>query len=61
MLTHPQFDPIALDIPLWADRHIAIHWYGLTYLVGFGLFLFLAIRRTRLPQFAVRGWSRRDV
>ncbi len=60
MLVHPQFDPIALDLHRFG-LPIAVHWYGLTYLVGFGLFLFLAIRRTRLPQFAVRGWARRDV
>ena len=60
MLTHPQFDPIALDLHRFGIP-IAVHWYGLTYLVGFGLFLFLAIRRTRLAQFAERGWTRRDV
>ena len=52
MLVHPQFDPIALDLSK-IGVPIAVHWYGITYLVGFGLFLFLAVRRTRLPQFAV--------
>ena len=42
MLVHPQFDPIALDLHRFGIP-IAVHWYGLTYLVGFGLFLFLAI------------------
>ncbi len=60
MLVHPQFDPIALDLNRFGIP-IAVHWYGLTYLVGFGLFLFLAVRRTRQPQFAVLGWTRRDV
>lgn len=60
MLVHPQFDPIALDLGK-LGLPIAIHWYGITYLVAFGLFLFLAIRRTRLPQFAATGWTRRDV
>lgn len=55
MLTHPQFNPIALSV-----GPIQIHWYGLTYLVAFGLFLYLAGRRTRLPQFAQRGWTARD-
>ncbi|HWH84151.1 MAG TPA: prolipoprotein diacylglyceryl transferase, partial [Burkholderiaceae bacterium] len=32
MLHYPQFNPIALQI-----GPIAIHWYGLTYLVAFGL------------------------
>ena len=56
MLVHPQFDPIALSL-----GPIQIHWYGLTYLVAFGLFLFLAARRVQRPQFADAGWSRRDV
>ncbi|MBS0447010.1 MAG: prolipoprotein diacylglyceryl transferase [Proteobacteria bacterium] len=56
MLVHPQFDPIAVRI-----GPVAIHWYGITYLVAFGLFLWLAGRRTRLPHFAAAGWVRRDV
>ena len=56
MLTHPQFDPVALAL-----GPVQIHWYGLTYLVAFGLFLFLAARRARLPWFADAGWTRRDV
>ena len=46
MLVHPQFDPIALDLNRFGVP-IAVHWYGITYLVGFGLFLFLAGRRAR--------------
>jgi phosphatidylglycerol---prolipoprotein diacylglyceryl transferase len=60
MLVHPQFNPIALDLTK-IGLPIAVHWYGITYLVGFGLFLLLAVRRTRLVQFASRGWTRRDV
>jgi len=60
MLVHPQFNPIALDLSK-VGLPIAVHWYGITYLVAFGLFLFLAVRRTRLPQFAATGWTRRDV
>jgi phosphatidylglycerol:prolipoprotein diacylglycerol transferase len=56
MLVHPQFSPIALQI-----GPIAIHWYGLTYLVAFGLFLWLGAQRVKLVQFAERGWTRRDV
>ena len=56
MLVHPQFSPVALQL-----GPVAIHWYGITYLVAFGLFLWLAARRVRLPQFAERGWTRRDV
>ncbi|HEX6703682.1 MAG TPA: prolipoprotein diacylglyceryl transferase [Albitalea sp.] len=56
MLVHPQFDPIALKL-----GPVAIHWYGITYLVAFGLFLWLAVLRVRQPQYAQRGWTRRDV
>ena len=37
MLMYPQFDPVALQI-----GPLAIHWYGLTYLLAFGLFMLLA-------------------
>ncbi len=51
MLVHPQIDPVALSL-----GPVQIHWYGLTYLVAFGLFLWLAaqarapavVRRSRL-------------
>jgi phosphatidylglycerol:prolipoprotein diacylglycerol transferase len=56
MLTHPQFDPVALAL-----GPIQIHWYGLTYLAAFALFLWLAARRVRYPWFAAAGWTRRDV
>jgi phosphatidylglycerol---prolipoprotein diacylglyceryl transferase len=56
MLVHPQFDPVALHL-----GPVHIHWYGLTYLVAFGLFLWLAGRRVQLPWFAQAGWTRRDV
>jgi phosphatidylglycerol---prolipoprotein diacylglyceryl transferase len=56
MLVHPQFDPIALKL-----GPVAIHWYGLTYLVAFGLFLLLAGLRVKQPQHAARGWTRSDV
>jgi len=56
MLMHPQFDPVAIAL-----GPIQIHWYGLTYLVAFGLFLFLAIQRANKPWFARAGWTRRDV
>ena len=60
MLVHPQFDPIALDLHRFG-LPIAIHWYGITYLVAFGLFLFLGVRRSRLPHYAAEGWTRKDV
>ena len=36
MLTHPQFDPVAIHL-----GPLAIHWYGLMYLAGFMAFLWL--------------------
>ncbi len=56
MLVHPQFDPVALAL-----GPLQIHWYGLTYLAAFGLFLFLAGRRVQQAQYAALGWTRRDV
>lgn len=55
MLMHPQFDPVALAL-----GPVRIHWYGITYLVAFGLFVMLAARRTAQPTFARAGWTRRD-
>lgn len=37
MLTHPQFNPVALQI----TDSFGIHWYGLMYLIGFVAFLLL--------------------
>ena len=56
MLIHPQFSPVALQL-----GPVAIHWYGLTYLVAFGLFIWLGAQRVKLAQFAQSGWTRRDV
>ena len=56
MLVHPQFDPVALSL-----GPVQIHWYGLTYLVAFGLFLWLATQRAKLPWFVAKGWTRRDI
>ena len=56
MLVHPQFDPTALQL-----GPVAIHWYGICYLVAFGLFLWLANIRISQPHFRGGGWTRRDV
>ena len=42
MLVHPQFDPIAIAI-----GPLAIRWYGLMYLIAFGLFMLLGRVRVR--------------
>ncbi len=60
MLIHPQIDPVALQL-----GPVAIHWYGLTYLAAFGLFILLGTRRLKHPPFVFMtgdsAWSRRDV
>ena len=53
MLVHPQFDPVAIHL-----GPLAVHWYGLMYLVGFALFLVLGRRRARQGW---RGMSAEDV
>mgnify|MGYP003607797698 CR=1 FL=1 len=60
MLTYPQIDPVALQL-----GPVAIHWYGLTYLAAFGLFMLLGLRRLRHEPYASltgdQAWSRKDV
>ncbi|MGI9132608.1 MAG: prolipoprotein diacylglyceryl transferase, partial [Rhodoferax sp.] len=60
MLLHPQIDPVALQL-----GPVAVHWYGLTYLAAFGLFMWLGNLRLRHPAYANLpphlAWSRRDV
>ena len=46
MLVHSQFNPVALQL-----GPLAIHWYGITYLVAFGLFVYLAKLRLSQPQY----------
>lgn len=53
MLVHPGFDPVALKI-----GPLAIHWYGLMYLVGFAGFWWLGTIRARQPQW---NWPRERV
>ena len=56
MLVHPQFNPVALAL-----GPVQIHWYGLTYLLAFALFMALANARARQPSVAHAGWTRREV
>lgn len=60
MLIYPHIDPIALQV-----GPLAVHWYGITYLVAFGLFLFLGQRRLRHEPYASmtgeQAWRRQDV
>ena len=56
MLVHPQFDPIAVQV-----GPLAVHWYGLTYLAAFGLFVLLGRAQARRPRFAAAGWAPAEV
>ena len=56
MLIHPQFDPVALSL-----GPVQVHWYGLTYLLAFGLFMYTARLRLRQPALAGQNWAPRDV
>jgi phosphatidylglycerol:prolipoprotein diacylglycerol transferase len=50
MLIHPQFDPIAVAI-----GPVAVHWYGLMYVLAFAAFILLG--RLRIRRQPERGWS----
>ncbi|MFM2405172.1 MAG: hypothetical protein RL223_3052 [Pseudomonadota bacterium] len=52
MLVHPQFNPVALAI-----GPLQVHWYGLSYLLAFTLFMLLARARVRQPMWRAAGWS----
>ncbi len=60
MLIHPQINPVALQL-----GPFGIHWYGLTYLAAFGLFIFLGLRRLQHQPYARMvgdaAWGRKDV
>ena len=56
MLIHPMPDPIAISI-----GPLSIHWYGLMYLLAFGLFVLLGRVRIRQPHIAAAGWRADDI
>jgi phosphatidylglycerol---prolipoprotein diacylglyceryl transferase len=56
MLVHPQFNPVAFQL-----GPLAVHWYGLSYLLAFILFLWLANLRLKQPQIQAQGWVKRDI
>ena len=45
-MMHPQFDPVAISV-----GPIAIHWYGLMYLMAFAQFLLLGKLRVKSHQY----------
>ena len=54
MLVHPQIDPVAVHL-----GPLKVHWYGLMYLLGFGLFLWLGNLRVKSQPWS--GWSAKDL
>ena len=60
MLIHPEINPIALQL-----GPVAVHWYGLTYLAAFGLFVWLGrLRLHHAPFVSMTGpqaWKKQDV
>lgn len=56
MLMHPQFDPVAIQL-----GPLAIHWYGLMYLLAFAQFLLLGRMRVRQQPYAAMKWGFKDV
>lgn len=56
MLIHPLPDPIAFSI-----GPLAVHWYGLMYLVAFAQFVLLGRLRIRQPHIAAAHWKKEDL
>lgn len=54
MLTHPQFDPVAIHL-----GPFGIHWYGLMYLTGFMALLWLG--KWRIRNNPAIGWSEKQL
>jgi phosphatidylglycerol:prolipoprotein diacylglycerol transferase len=53
MLTYPEIDPVAVSL-----GPVAIHWYGLMYLVGFVGGWWLGVVRARQPE---SGWQTTEI
>src|SRR5471032_2496996 len=56
MLIHPMPDPIAIQI-----GPLAVHWYGLMYVLAFALFIALGRVRIKQPHIAILGWKKEDL
>ena len=54
MIVHPQFDPIALQL-----GPLAVRWYGLMYLIGFGLLWWVG--RARIAARPGSVWTPKDL
>jgi phosphatidylglycerol---prolipoprotein diacylglyceryl transferase len=56
MLTHPMPDPIAFTL-----GPLSVHWYGLMYVLAFGMFIALGRVRIKQPHIAALGWKNEDL
>lgn len=57
MLLYPQLDPIAIKV-----GPLAVHWYGLMYLVAFVSFLLLGnLRAKRMPELGINSQNLDDM
>ncbi|MBV7537037.1 prolipoprotein diacylglyceryl transferase [Duganella sp. sic0402] len=56
MLIHPMPDPIALQL-----GPVAIHWYGLMYVLAFAMFIALGRVRIKQPHIAAQNWRKEDL
>ncbi|KMY85057.1 Prolipoprotein diacylglyceryl transferase [Candidatus Paraburkholderia calva] len=56
MLTHSNFDPVAIHL-----GPLAVRWYGLMYLVAFISAIIIGRLRLRLPYVAGQGWTAKDI
>lgn len=54
MLIHPMPDPVAIHI-----GPLAVHWYGLMYVLAFALFIALGRVRIKQPHIAALGWKKK--
>ncbi len=53
MLTFPNIDPVAISL-----GPLSIHWYGLMYLLGFGMGYYLLLQRSKVAN---SGWNKDQV
>ena len=56
MLVHPLPDPVAFSI-----GPLAVHWYGLMYLLAFVLFITLGRIRLKQPHIMREGWTAKNL
>ncbi|WP_426164097.1 prolipoprotein diacylglyceryl transferase [Pseudoduganella sp. R-34] len=55
-LMHPMPDPVAVHL-----GPVAIHWYGLMYVLAFAMFIALGRVRIKQPHIAAQGWTKEDL